>query len=346
MSEQLLHALSTVGTMRLDNFYNAFRVLCPMPTAQEGDDITNARRRIIRFLGSLGHCEFDFEKQRVYVCRSTLVSLPGHGLTRAVLTGARTPALVNTMRTYVNDNEDEVSMSETLQAVHSSFHSHGVAPDLELPMSIVYGSSEVDTLERLAETAGVSPRLGTPAAWSLVTFSAPLVEIKDSLNVERFRDLRGRWTRRVFSPGALKFSRAPDKLPSTALIEYTNPRNNQKRHVLKEGDRAAVVADPDWGRYLALAEDELQILFYEDRSELLVVPANVPLPRLLARAATLCSGFAPRQEPLAHASDVGLPGDTYVEVYRDVPYEIARRLAEKVSQSLTRLDEQHLEVAN
>jgi hypothetical protein len=197
VSEQLLYTLSTLGTMSLDNFYNAFRVLCPTPNIQEDDaDLKNARHQIIRFLSSLGHCEFDFEKRRVYACRPALVSLPGRGYAKAVLTGARTPALIQATRAYVADNKGRVSMVQTEQAVHS-YLTQGPVSRLELPMSIVYKSAEVDPLEQLAETAGVIPRLDAPAAWSLVTFSASLADLKGLLNFERFRDLN--WPRRVFS---------------------------------------------------------------------------------------------------------------------------------------------------
>jgi hypothetical protein len=331
--------------MSLDSFYNAFRVLCPLPTVEEDDaDLKYARHQIIRFLSSLGHCEFDFEKRRVYACRPTLVSLPPRGRGKAVLTGARTPALIEATRAFVNDNKDLVSVYETRQTVRSSFLGRGHVSGLELPISIVYESTKLDPLERLAETAGISPMLGTPAAWSLVTFSASLAEMKGLLDFERFRDLN--WPRRVFNLETLTFNRASAELPTNGLIEYKNPRDNQLRHILREGDREAVVGDRDWGRYLVLAENELQVLFYFDRLKQLIVPSTVPLPRLLARAATLCSGVTPFQKRLAGALDISLPQRTYVDVYRDVPYAIARRLAEKVSQSLTRLDERYLEAAN
>ena len=79
----------------------------------------------------------------------------------------------------------------------------------------------------------------------------------------------------------------------------------------------------------------------------MVVPSRAPLPRLLARAATLCSGFAPLQGRISGSTGGRLPLGTPVDVYRAVPYAVASQVAEKLShENLTVLDAKHLEVVN
>jgi hypothetical protein len=176
-------------------------------------------------------------------------------------------------------------------------------------------------------------------------FSVGLSDIEASLVFEGFRDLgQHGWTTKVFDPGTLTFTPDTAGLPRDGLIEYKD-RYEQLRHIIKDGGSEAVV-DRDWGRYLILANNERQVLHYDDRRQLLIVPSTVPLPNLLARAATLCSGLAPLQ---GHVTG-GTPGKTFrwpfVDVYRAVPYAIARRLSEKLGQGLPRLEENYLEVAN
>jgi hypothetical protein len=91
--------------------------------------------------------------------------------------------------------------------------------------------------------------------------------------------------------------------------------------------------DRDWGRYLILKEARRNVLAYDARHFLLAVPVSAPLPRLLARACTLCSGYAPRNA-LASGQAVTLPAPCSYEVYSAVPPDIATTVAAKVSQKL------------
>jgi hypothetical protein len=207
----------------------------------------------------------------------------------------------------------------------------------------VIEASDLNLLKEFAQAAGVFSRLGTPAAWSLITFCAGFSDIEGSLSYDGFRDLN--WPRHVFDPDTLTFIRSTTRLPTEGLIAYKNPLDGQLRHIFRDGDSEAVI-DRDWGRYLVLANNERQVIFYDERRQMLIVPSSVPLPRLLARGATLCSGLAPLQGRLTGGTGGELRHGTPVDIYRAIPYSIARRLADKLSQGLHRLEERHVEVSN
>jgi hypothetical protein len=88
----------------------------------------------------------------------------------------------------------------------------------------------------------------------------------------------------------------------------------------------------DWGRYIILKQVEKKILNYDEEAQELQVPLWVPLPCLLARAVTLCSGLAPM---IAKSPAVGdIPEGCLVQVYSDVPVEIARIISAKTGQNI------------
>ena len=78
-----------------------------------------------------------------------------------------------------------------------------------------------------------------------------------------------------------------------------------------------------------LASRRETVLEYKDGDGDLAVPTGVPLPRLLARAATLCSGYVSRTEVRA-----GKRGDvpTRYRVYRSVPPDVFHECAGKTGQ--------------
>jgi hypothetical protein len=91
--------------------------------------------------------------------------------------------------------------------------------------------------------------------------------------------------------------------------------------------------DRDWGRYLVLKEIARNVLAYDARHFLLAVPSNAPLPRLLARACALCSGYAPRPAGSGDKALI-LPARCQYDIYSAVPPDIAAAVAAKAGQKL------------
>ena len=242
MSESLLYAMSTLGPMSLSRFYTLFNGCFPHHEAYDEDaNPTKARNQLVRFSGSLGHCEFDFEARNVFTCPPSLVSLPGSGLPKAVLTGARTPSLMGALRAAVKESHGTVSLSETPQAVHSPFLGRSYGLRLELPHSIVFEATELDELEALAKAANIHIKLGVPAAWLLATFSAGLPAVEEHLSFEPFRDLNWRPSY-AFDAETLSFPRVigdlprrsahrlrePDQPPTTTHHQVQRPRSRYR----------------------------------------------------------------------------------------------------------------------
>ncbi|GAG61844.1 unnamed protein product [marine sediment metagenome] len=99
MSDTLIYAMSTRGKLNLEQFNELFRrVYSPSFKQVEESVKVDVRRHTVRILDSLGYCEFDFDKRMVYMCKPSLMLLPFFGLPKAVLTGARSPFLVQKLK--------------------------------------------------------------------------------------------------------------------------------------------------------------------------------------------------------------------------------------------------------
>lgn len=325
-SELLLQTISTRSRMGLDYFNDAFNTLIQLQEiSSREEDLNYLRRKTIRFLDSLGHCEFDFDRRRVFACPPVLVTLPTYGLPVAVLTGARSATIVQKIKGFVKSNRDSISYSiEPQRSEHPL-----------LPSALYIEAVNFDYLREAAQTAQIGHHLNQPAAWTLVNFSAGLGDIRNNLSYENRTDLN--WKKRAFSIESLKFSWIYNTENLQGLVEYTSPFNQQRLHWIWDGNQAAEM-DRDWGRYLILASEGMDVLLYDERRYLLAAPATVPLPHFLARTATLCSGLAPASAKIGEDAIGGLPAGHPVDIYSAVPPAIALMISKKLSQNLIQYD--------
>jgi hypothetical protein len=323
MSEKMIYAMSTKGSLGIDQFNEIFRMIY-LPgnvDIEEPFDI-NLRRYFIRLLDSLGYCEFDFNRRMVHMCPPGLALLPSHGLPRAVLTGMRSPRLVKNLKISVRKRQEKALLS---------FLSQGNRV-INMPSSICIEAADNQILQEIADELKIDFYKEGSASWRLANFSSSIDELKRSLTFEK-RDEPG-WKRRVFMKNMLFFSRNTGKgEEGQALVEYTNPVDKQLRHWLWNGAESAEV-ERDWGRYLSLADSGLNILLYDRKLCRMAVPITVPLPCILARALVMCTWTAPilARTPLKRLGDV--PPGCHVQIYPGVTSAIASLVSEKLGQKL------------
>ncbi len=321
MSELLLQTISTLGRMSIESFNEAFSALYQQGGIQFKEiDINNIRHQTVRFLDALGHCEFDFDKRQVYTCPPALVTLPVSGLPVAMLTGARVPKITTMIKDFVRSNRKYVSYSIKQQK-------RGYL----LPPAFCIEAVSYNYLQKAAQAAYINYYLTEPASWSLVNFSDGVETIMNDLEYEKRPEIN--WYKQTFSTNTLVFSRYSDAEKAQRLVAYTNPVSQQRHHWIWDGERAAEV-DRDWGRYIILAHESINVILYDKLSFRMAVPSTAPLPRFLARAATLCTGLAPEHARIGEKSIGGLPAGHPVDIYCAVPQPIASMISKKLSQEL------------
>ena len=75
------------------------------------------------------------------------------------------------------------------------------------------------------------------------------------------------------------------------------------------------------------------IIVYDKNKECLGVPLTVPFPRILARAAALCSGKAPLIHRIS-CKKIKMPNGPLFYLYTEVPEVVADTIAQKAGQKI------------
>jgi hypothetical protein len=317
MNDRLLEVISTRGKMSIEDFNAAFDRIVP-----ENEDLSFARRGTLSALDALGHCETDWSRRQLSACRPVLARLPKAGCPRVVLTGARVAQTVFDLENYAKAHPDAADFSRIPQAKG-------------LPDVITLEAADEETLNQCAAFCHLPLSGQLPAAWTLANVSGHIDDYKARLTWKPDAPLN--WRQRIFDPRVPSFLRADD--PRSAeilahtphLTEHTDPIT-QQRHCRWTKDGFYSVVAHDWGRWFALAITNERVLLYDERRQRLAAPVFVPLPRLLARALTLCSGRAAfLQRDLCFLGNSG--NHQNGNIYDSVPPKFAELIARKCGQS-------------
>lgn len=319
-SDQLLFVVSSRGKMRWQSFKNAFDILLqqaggrgPRPT----DGPKWALLNCVRTLQGLGHCDFDFDRNNeVIVAPPLLARLPRAGLTTAVLTGARTPALVERLLAAAKSRRVRVRVMPPARKT------------LGVPTSVHLESASRTRLEDLAAELNIRfpPQ---PPAWSFAQFAGSVSDYLACL--DWLPASTPDWARVGYHRSGLRFS--GNREGDTYLRLSRNEVNGRWAYGLwNDGKRAA--ANLDWARFAIASEHSQQLIAYDPKNQVFGVPVATPAPRPLDRALGLCSGHAPLQSFSPELS-VGIDEERRLfHAYQGVPRAIADLVAEKLGQAL------------
>jgi hypothetical protein len=308
-SDRLLYFLTARGLTRMPALRDVIAQLSSGDKVDCGVDPLRVYK-LCRLLDMLGHAEHHRGRPGwLSVAPPYLAKLPILGKERCVLTGARTAATADDIRSEVASASIRCSIVES---------NHRSTEPL-LPRRIVYEFEEPDDSRKLAHRLGIGYSSTLPT-WALACFSQGLSEFEEKLQWHpRNASLSGV---HLFDPNRLAFVYC-DRLPDGPFLCRSTADVSLVLAVNK--DHEARIEDPDWGRYWALAKACVAAVEYDRRKRLIAVPAVAPLPRLLARALCLGSGEAPRL--IVGDRRTGLRD--YL-VFCDIPPEIADKVAQRL----------------
>jgi len=306
---QILDLLTVRGRIRVP----ALREIVAQLSANSGGEALEDTLRIYklcRLLDMLGHSEYHRGRLGwLTVVSPHLGRLPVAGRELYVLTGARTGAALNEIRSAATSANVRVSISELVQRSTEPLLPCRIALEFESPLES----------RRLAEVLGVA-RSHTPPAWTLACFSQEVAEFESSLEWHpKNVSIRGV---EIFDPTRMAFIDGLE-IPDGPFL--CRSISDLSLMFAVNGAEEARIDDADWGRYWALAKASVAAILHDRRRRLIAVPTTVPLPRLLARALCLCSGMAPSilvGERRRGARD-------YM-IFAEVPSEVADKVAQKL----------------
>lgn len=281
-------------------------------------ELSGERRATFRALDALAHCDIDMHDGRAFVGPMVLARLPAAGLPSCALIGARSAQFVEFLLKLAKQCGTDVRASIQDQP-------RGLPL---VPSRILVEAAYVEQLDGLAKQLKINFSTNPPS-WALVHFAGSIESYMASLKWTPGSELG--LDRKDFIPSSLRFSATPTTTPFR-LSSYLDRVRTQHIHLLWRNNQWARV-DRDWGRYCILRETAVNVLLYDDRTLKLAVPGSAPLPRLLARAAALCSGYAARfvsKDSVFFAT----PETWGFNIFSDVPEQIAVIIASKLGQEL------------
>lgn len=320
MTDNLLFALSSYGSLNFDAFERILQLLYTQEVGQIPDNLSfsEIRNNTLHSLEELSHCEIDYEKRKVNICPPTLILLPQYGLPKAILTGARTPTMIAKCHEFIKTNKSDIYIRLTRQS-----SSECIAPYL-----VSFETVNFDLLGKMADVIGVKFSFAAPASWLLLNYSAGLADVKSKLNFITMHDFS--WKKRIFNHQLLHFSDSMYGITNSIyLAEYEKKFTLEKIHILWNNGRAAEV-DRNWGRYIILTEKRRNVILYDYKRYVLAVPVTVPFPKLLSRVAVLCTGLMPSR---IFSPDRFISNNEFY-AYQSVAPKIAIEIARKLGQEL------------
>ena len=319
-SEIILNTVSSLGKIRIEKFNDLFDTVWNKSSITD-DGFVFLRGQALRFLDALGHADYDYDKRHIFVCDPLLVLLPTSGLPKALLTGSRTSHFIKILKNTVSNNRKNVALN---------FRPQSFMEDL-LPCAVYLEAISKETLKTIAVSLDINYQLDFPASWLILSFSDGISDIKKKLEFTSYDEIN--WQQKVFSPKSLIFTNTRITNSGMRLVEYTNRVSHQKMHWLRKDDLKANV-NRDWGRYILLSEMGVNVLYYDSKKYILAVPLTVPLPVLIARAITLCSGLVPRVNKI---------NDRDYLIYSSIDPNLASNVSEKLGQTLQEISFDSLE---
>ena len=317
----MLAALTTMGTVTARRYQDLFESLF---ADYEGLP-RSAHYRYRDLLSGLGHCEADVERGTVSVCPAALVRLPGSGEAHAVFTGARTPQLRQEIEALPNRFSVRLAKSRNQSVRLATWSS-----PIPLPDVLILEADRWSDLRECAEALRVEADLEQPAAWRLSHAAGSLPRYEATLRYQAHPVLN--WDEAArFDPQRLDGQPCYGEAPSLPSLVWTkDPYTRLDRHYWLEPERAAEVAR-DWGRWMALTRWKRPILWYDPEKRTLAVPIRAPLPSILARALTLCSGRAP---DYVTGPPITIPGQQPLEPLCLCYHDVERSISDEVSKRL------------
>jgi hypothetical protein len=285
------------------------------------DSLPYYRRHTLRFLDSLGHCDVEFNESggRIYSASPLLVRLPTYGFPQSILCGSRTPKSLDLLTKACSAISGQIKVDVQAQASTRAYVSRRVIVQAE----------SVDALRNVAESLHISFS-DNPPAWALLQLSGSVDDCIRSCEWSIRPELN--WPSQDYDLERLQFISRHEPANAIRLSSYDDITRGRKVHFLWQGESCAQI-DRDWGRYIALNRASYSVLIYDPRRSLLAAPSGAPLPRLIARALTLCSGLVARfvdkvSVPIRTAEQIGF------DVYTDIAPDIAQLAAAKLGQPL------------
>ena len=322
----MLAYLTAKGISSSQDFYKAFEFYYLNSgdvNFQENTNYTKLKKASLNFYDYLGYLDFDYTSKSIVVNPTQFIYIPSSQGRKCLLIGGRDAELVQELINTASKYNIQV---ESIKQVESN-------QDLLLPDAItIKGYSDIGdkygerSIVAFAEELGVDFNADELHQLSLMNFSADITDYENNLLLEEETDREDYgWARKIFNAETLQYEwdTSANFDRDFSLLEYKlNEYTFHSRLWLKG---KCYLIDKNWGKYIALKKAGKQVILYDEQKHKIVIPFELPLPRLLAEAVMLMSGQAP--------AFVKIEGRNY-RVFDNIPSTIIKNLFDKLGQKV------------
>lgn len=250
---------------------------------EDGGGTRSALMNVIRALNMLGIGDAISEGKNPHIrlSKPCWARLPGIGTHQAVLTGARTPQTVSKI-------ESQLSAFEGVR-LHRHEQPLPESPFVSMRVSLEAHSDSL--LADAAMTTGIQ-LTADPAAWELACAGEDVITFASAISWSDYLSVPSH--AQDWHVENLRYSNTPSKSEirlctwgdtSTARSEYAL---SSPKGIFRFPPQLLSIA-----RHFIISDSNWTWLRYNRREQLFACPAQAPIPDILSRALTLCTGRLP-----------------------------------------------------
>lgn len=284
----LLSYLTTKKVTSTEDFYQVFESLHSLldKSQDNGFNFTRIKRISLNLYDYLGFIDYDYESKKIVVNPPQLVYIPTEKGRKLLLIGGRDENLINQIINQVKKRNLQLEIID-----QDSSNRNYLLPDIV--RIIVTNNNDEEKLSDFSKKIGIKFMSNEIIQGSLLNFSASIIDYYDFLlhNCETdYNDYN--WVKKTFCNDSFRFIKTENTLHHDyELAEY---KFNEYEYIYKLWIKGVPYKiDKNWGRYLILDKFGINAILYDSENQLLGVPLNLPLPRIISEAFMLLSGLAP-----------------------------------------------------
>jgi len=288
----LCNFLSLKSTLTTEEFFKAFEFFYskefPEYQSNTNYNLTKLKRASLNFYDYIGILDYDYETKTIVLNPPQFIFIPTSQGRKVLLIGARDSALIEKIIKTAIKHNLQVEIVKQFPSNERLLLPDVVTIKAFQQANDTYGEK---SLKAFAEELKIKFSSEYFLQVALQDFSANIDDYENTLQVTSENDYN--WARYIFNPETLRFEKSEtanfDK--SFSLLEY-KLNEYTYQHKLWKVNKCYQV-DLNWGRFVALKYFQKNVILYDSIKNKVAIPIELPLPRLLAEAIMLLSGFAP-----------------------------------------------------
>lgn len=319
----LCNFLSLKSALVTEDFFRAFEFFYskefPEYQLNTNYNLTKLKRASLNFYDYIGVLDYDYETKNIVLNPPQFIFIPTSYGRKALLIGARDTALIERILKTATKHNLKVDIVKQFSSNERLLLPDVVTIKAFQQANDTYGE---ESLKAFAEELKIKFSSDYFLQVALLNFSANIEDYENTLQETSEKDYD--WARYVFNPETLRFekSETANFEKSFSLLQYKLNEYTYQHRLWR--DNKCYQVDLNWGRFVALKYFRKNVILYDGVNNKVAIAIELPLPRLLAEAIMLLSGFAP---------DFKMIEERKYRVYINIPSIFTANLFKKLGQT-------------